>query len=244
MDLIEFRNHNNHGSRHPWELARSRFVISQLKKLQLVKPRVLDIGSGDAWLADQIWQALPSIESIVCCDSAYQDSDRRTLKSMRSTPLTFVTEIPKQKFDLILLCDVLEHIQEDGQFLKMLVEHHLSPNGFILITVPQWPGLYTQHDRILQHFRRYRLRQLQNLIDLSGLQTQKRGQIFLIPLLIRCLEKLREGNASAQQQIQGWRGGKIMTNFLTALLSVDCGLGVALGVLPGLSAWCICQKSS
>jgi hypothetical protein len=59
-----------------------------------------------------------------------------------------------EMFDTILYIDVLEHIEDDlGEMRAALA--HLSPKGKIVVLSPAYPGLYTEFDRSLGHYRRY-----------------------------------------------------------------------------------------
>ncbi len=68
-------------------------------------------------------------------------------------------------FDLVVAFDVIEHVKEDVESLKKL-RSTLKPNGKMVMTVPAFPFLWSKHDEIHHHFRRYTRPQLtQNLRD-------------------------------------------------------------------------------
>ena len=61
---------------------------------------------------------------------------------------------PDELFDTILYIDVLEHIEDDlGEMRQALA--HLKATGKIVVLSPAQPGLYTEFDRALGHYRRY-----------------------------------------------------------------------------------------
>ncbi|HEY3198479.1 MAG TPA: class I SAM-dependent methyltransferase [Nitrospirales bacterium] len=64
-----------------------------------------------------------------------------------------------QGFDLIVLLDVLEHIDDDCAALRAL-RKRLNPNGWLVVTVPAYPVLWGHHDEIHHHKRRYTLKTL------------------------------------------------------------------------------------
>ena len=57
-------------------------------------------------------------------------------------------------FDLVVVLDVLEHVEDDRASLESLLRL-TKPGGYLLLTVPTHPFLWGQHDRRLHHVRRY-----------------------------------------------------------------------------------------
>lgn len=72
-----------------------------------------------------------------------------------------------RKFDMIVLLDVMEHLDDDAAALSAL-RARLKPGGWLLITVPAYPFLWSRHDELHHHKRRYVARDLRHLIDVSG----------------------------------------------------------------------------
>lgn len=75
---------------------------------------------------------------------------------------------PRQPYDLILLCEVLEHMDDDAGLLRRM-RQALKPDGWIVVTVPADPGLWSDGDVFSGHVRRYTRRQLEDLILSAGL---------------------------------------------------------------------------
>jgi 2-polyprenyl-3-methyl-5-hydroxy-6-metoxy-1,4-benzoquinol methylase len=67
-------------------------------------------------------------------------------------------------YSIVTLFDVLEHIKDDRAAIKA-VEDLLEPGGAAFITVPAFRWLWTEHDEILHHYRRYTLGSLRDLIS-------------------------------------------------------------------------------
>lgn len=70
-------------------------------------------------------------------------------------------------FDLVVMLDVLEHVEADGESL-VRVAGLLKPGGHLLITVPAFSFLWSNHDVFHHHFRRYRRRPLRRLVEGAG----------------------------------------------------------------------------
>ena len=91
----------------------------------------------------------------------------------------------ESRFDLIVMLDVLEHIDDDIASLARL-RAMLKPGGKILITVPALPWLWSKHDEIHHHKRRYSSRTLSDALRRAQLDPVKIGffNSLLLPLAI------------------------------------------------------------
>ena len=79
----------------------------------------------------------------------------------------------KNKYDIIFLLDVLEHIDNDGEFLQSC-HFHLKKDGYLVINVPSMSFLFSKYDTAVGHLRRY------NKKELMGLLLEKNFKIFSI----------------------------------------------------------------
>ena len=67
-------------------------------------------------------------------------------------------DLPPESFDVVLLTDVLEHIEDDVESAKTALGL-LRPGGLVVATVPAYQWLYSPRDVQHHHFRRYGKRQ-------------------------------------------------------------------------------------
>jgi SAM-dependent methyltransferase len=88
-------------------------------------------------------------------------------------------------FDVILLCDVLEHIEDESAFLQS-VKFHLAESGSLLINVPAHRYFFSDYDRAAGHVRRYSLRSLVEVAQRNGfkLRSSTYWGFPLVPLLL------------------------------------------------------------
>ena len=89
------------------------------------------------------------------------------------------------RFDLLLLFDVLEHIDNESGFLES-VKFHLARSGVLLINVPANQFLYSDYDRAAGHIRRYSIDQLAQVAEQNGLKARSFTYwgLPLVPLLL------------------------------------------------------------
>lgn len=78
-------------------------------------------------------------------------------------------EIPfgDTRFDLVVMTDVLEHLDDEAGTLQAL-HARLRPGGWLVLTVPAFQWLWSGHDAALHHRRRYRAGRLRNLARAAG----------------------------------------------------------------------------
>jgi SAM-dependent methyltransferase len=74
----------------------------------------------------------------------------------------------KERFDLVYLTEVLEHIPDDLGLLRFLRDNVIGENGYFIITVPAHRLLYSPFDKNAGHIRRYDKRSLISLIENGG----------------------------------------------------------------------------
>jgi SAM-dependent methyltransferase len=98
-----------------------------------------------------------------------------------------------QDFDLILMSDVLEHLDDDVAALRAL-RHRLKPSGCILATVPAMQWLWSGHDQAHHHRRRYSARTLHRVAQAGGLDVVYLGyfNFILFPVVagVRLAQRL------------------------------------------------------
>jgi SAM-dependent methyltransferase len=87
----------------------------------------------------------------------------------------------RERFDLILLFDVLEHIADEDAFLTAL-RFHLAPAGKVILNVPAGPWAYSAYDRAAGHVRRYSARSLRDTMGRNRLEVA-RWSYWGFPLL-------------------------------------------------------------
>jgi len=100
------------------------------------------------------------------------------------------------RFDLIFLFDVLEHIADEDRFLSALL-YHLAPAGKLVVNVPAGQWAYSAYDRAAGHVRRYSIHSLTDVARRNRLQIIRWtywGLPLLLPLLLRKLWLLGSHN--------------------------------------------------
>jgi SAM-dependent methyltransferase len=127
------------------------------------KPRILDFGAGTGTIAERVTELG---YDVTCLEP--DDTLRALLGELRlatvADPEAAATLAP---FDVIYAVNVIEHIADDVAALTQLHDL-LRPGGKLVIFVPAFPMLYSEMDRRIGHFRRYRLKALKSVTERAG----------------------------------------------------------------------------
>lgn len=259
MDLVEAKARGFESAvRHPWEQARLSLVDQLIERHVRLQPgdTVFDIGCGDTFVAEQLARRHPGVQ-FNAVDSNFTPELIHDLQARLTVPnvslFTAIETVPVSKpAALVLLMDVIEHVPDDVAFLDgILRSAFVGGETRFLITVPSFQALFSSHDRVLGHYRRYSGATLRVLFRRVKLRCEASGYLFASLLPVRVLQVLRErvaGSRSTSTDLATWGGGPAKARTLAALLTLDGRLALALtriGIrIPGLSNFAICRKSA
>jgi len=89
------------------------------------------------------------------------------------------------RFDFIVMFDVLEHIDDEDQFLQAVL-FHLAPGGHLVVNVPAGQWLYSAYDQMDGHKRRYSIRALERVAERNGYALVRSSYwgLPLVPLIM------------------------------------------------------------
>ena len=243
MDLLDASLPDD--ARHPWEKARYAFFSDALARHgALSRPlKVLDVGAGDGWFARRLATRHPGA-AVTCVDSNYP------VATQEIAGIRYLRELPPDRFDLLVMLDVLEHVEHDRAFLRALVEERMAPGARLLFSVPAWQSMYSEHDRALKHFRRYSPASATNVLEAMGLRILEKGGLFhslLAPRGITCaLERLGKRGEVKAEEAARWNAPRWVTSLVDGALAVDGAISRAASrrgiALPGLSFWAFAEK--
>jgi SAM-dependent methyltransferase len=262
MDLVEATARDfQAGPRHPWERARLNAVVALIERHAPLKPGdvVLDVGCGDTFVVEQLARIYPQVE-YHAVDTAFTDDVVEHLRTrLRDTSvhlhrsLDDVHDRHVADVAIVLLMDVMEHVPDDGAFLDDVVSRRfVSRNTRFMVTVPSYEWLFSSHDRLLGHYRRYSTAALRRQLESAGLTITEHGRFFASLLPMRVLQTVRErllnGRHAPATGLTTWGGGEVAARAIAAVLSVDVRLSMVLsraGIhVPGLSNFAVCRKSA
>jgi SAM-dependent methyltransferase len=184
---------------HWWFQGRSRIVAALIERFRPQGRegalRLCDIGCGTGANLKmlcgfgKVWGVEP-------------DQDARELSSGLSDATIYPGGLPdelpfnQERFDVITLTDVLEHVEQDQASVKCCAKL-LAPGGIIVATVPAYQWLWTRRDEHHRHYRRYTLPSFRKLFDEAGLEVELvsycNSLLFPFMFTLRMADKIRKG---------------------------------------------------
>jgi tRNA1(Val) A37 N6-methylase TrmN6 len=253
MDLVE--SDFSITQRHPWELSRFSIVSSLIKRFNKTekKIQILDIGSGDAYVAHKFTEVINAECS--CVDIRYtKELIDKISKVYNNSSLNLYSSLDQvnsdEGIDIVTLLDVIEHVPDDVQLIKEVLDYkQIHKDTLIIITVPAYQSLFSNHDHLLKHYRRYNMKMLENTIEKSGLEMVYGGYFFMSLIPPRVLEVIKEKISSKPpeelQHLGNWDKSRWITETICFVLRMDYYLGEGFRKLriniPGLSSFAICK---
>ncbi|MEP6483548.1 MAG: class I SAM-dependent methyltransferase [Rudaea sp.] len=232
MDVKEARLLRGKASDHWYYRNKARAVESLVGGA--VKT-VLDVGAGSGFfsrhligrsLADEAW----------CVDINYA-AESDIVENGRN--IHFRKAIPDVASDLVLLMDVLEHVDDDVGLLRESVAH-ASPDAMVLISVPAFQFLWSGHDVFLEHKRRYTLKSIEAVARDAGLRVVRGcyffATVFPAAALLRLPRKLIGSTIEPASDLRPHSA--IVNTALNALLAAELPVFKANRAF-GLTAFCV-----
>lgn len=224
---------------HHWYYRSKSKAMKQLIE-NVTASKILDIGAGSGFFSKQILMH-SSAKEATCVDISYE-FDKDDLVSNKV--ISFRRSVEYYEADLVLLMDVLEHVDDDIGLLQSYIDKVPSGAHF-LISVPAFQFLWSTHDIYLEHKRRYRLEEIESIVGKSGLNVLYGkyyfGMVFPLAAIVRLFEKLkfrRPEDIRSQLQLHHPLINSALTSICDAELSI-----LKNNRFAGLTAFVLAVKS-
>jgi SAM-dependent methyltransferase len=182
--------------RHWWYRGRRRVIRAELERLPLpAGAEILDAGCGSGRTM-QLLAAYGTVSGIELSEPAAEVARAR---GVGEVVIGRLEELPwpEQSFDLITCLDVIEHTPDDRATLAELLRV-CRPGGYLLVTVPAYPRLWSVHDEANHHYRRYSRTALRSAALQAGWELERMSSfnsMLLAPAAAVRLSRRRRARA-------------------------------------------------
>jgi SAM-dependent methyltransferase len=175
MERVVYRQMAELDQRHWWYRAR-REVIAALIRRRVRPPanaHILEIGCGTGHNLAMLG-AFGHVDALELDEEMRGFAEQRLGRSVMSAPLPEMAGVPDRSYDLIGAFDVIEHIDDDHASVASIAAK-LKPGGKFVMTVPAHQWMWSAHDVVNHHKRRYSKAGLRGLIEGSPLRLEAIG---------------------------------------------------------------------
>lgn len=237
MDLKETGLLEMNINDHWYYASKAKAMTHLLKEVAPVK--VLDVGAGSGFFSRYLLSNTDACEAW-CVDTSYK-TDFGECEAGKA--VYYRRRVDKIDADLVLLMDVLEHVDKDVDLLKKYVDKVPSGSRF-LISVPAFQLLWSGHDDFLEHKRRYTLKQVKGVVQNAGLEVKLGsyyfGMVFPIAALLRISQRTCSNKTPVRSQLT------MHHPVVNKALKFICGLEVPFvrsNCMVGLTVFCLANKA-
>jgi SAM-dependent methyltransferase len=234
MDRSIYDHMVDHDQTHWWYTARRRILAAFIAREIVLPPdaRILEIGCGTGHNVPML-RAFGTVDATELDDAAREVATARLGIDIVSASLPELDGIAERHYDLVAILDVIEHVEDDRAGLTAIARR-LRPGGSVLITVPAHQWMWSAHDTLNHHYRRYSKKRLAALVAGAGLELQRISYFnsLLFPLAIA---------AQLASKATGGKGGdnkrppRGVNRLFDRLFGVEAYLLGRIPLPPGLS---------
>ncbi|MBB5693403.1 class I SAM-dependent methyltransferase [Muricoccus pecuniae] len=181
---------------------------------------VADVGAGSGFFSRILLSRGADRATLI--DPGYPEDRDETHEGK---PLRFRRHGDASDASLVLMMDVLEHVEDDVGLAREYISS-ARPGTRFIITVPAFQWLWSGHDEFLEHFRRYDLRQISDVLTRAGLRVDGGRYLYglLMPLVMasRLPQRLLGRKSEPKSQMREF--GPVMNTAFAAVCAAEAVL--------------------
>lgn len=186
------------GESHPIDVASRRNAIEEVRKaVRTSSPVIMEIGCSSGFLIHELVAEFPS--ACVIGADVVKAPLYRLATRLPGVPLMrfdlLHCPLPDQSVDVLIMLNVLEHIEDDVRALERAF-NVLKPGGVLIVEVPAGKSLYDSYDAELQHFRRYAASELADKLTSVGFSLSRRSHLGFLLFPAFAIVKLKNKRAA------------------------------------------------
>ena len=185
--------------KHWYGKNRNTLLYDLVAKHVKLDQKILEIGCGTGTILKDLSIKGFSVTGIEPTTTGFNACIEKNLNVQKK----FLDEYyPEDKFDVILLFDVLEHIEDDLEALHHIHNYLLKDNAVLIMSVPSSPSLWSQLDVDVFHFRRYSFKSLSKKLKTANFEIQywRRWVTLLYPIVFLHRKIINSGFKNENQK--------------------------------------------
>lgn len=232
--------------KHFWHRNRKYLVSKLIKKYKGKKFHGVDVGCGNGSIISAMENLFPE-SKWSGIDGHLQgliNTRKRSSKvRLEWQDITKLKNLGSHKYDVAVILDVLEHLDEPEKVLKTL-SPQLNKDAIVIATVPADQKLWSDRDVFLGHRKRYSVCDLKLLFERTGYEVLKTNYCFshlYFPAWL--FRKILSSNSSGKKvEEEELKVRPVVNPLMTSLGKLEMNLSLNVKLPVGTSAWCIAKR--
>jgi ubiquinone/menaquinone biosynthesis C-methylase UbiE len=228
-----------------WFLSRRDAIVKILQSTGKDK-KILDIGcAGGALIKDLTDKGFTVVHGLDFSNDAVNHCKAKGLENVFVMD-AHSTSFDDETFDFLIASDSLEHLEHDETAL-LEWKRILKGNGKLIVFVPAYNFLWSDHDWVNQHFRRYSRKDLRKKITVAGFYIEKISfwnfSLFFPTAFLRIAQSLFiNKNSTASKKDQIVKFNPFINQLLFSLLKFENNIFRIIGLPIGVSIYALARK--
>jgi len=192
MRLEELEKMHRLEDQYWWFVGRRRLLRNLIQRYAPDAHVILDVGCGTGGTLS----VLEDLGTVVGADLSEDALGFCRQRGLRCLVCSCAEDLAfaDGTFDAAVCADVFEHLEDDEKGFSEVLRI-LRPGGIVVVTVPAYPWLWSEHDEALSHKRRYMAGELRERLSRAGAEVLRISHdvsfVFPVVLAVRLLNRLR-----------------------------------------------------
>lgn len=241
MDPALYGTLNEAERYHWWMVARREILMRFLSRRLPAGATLIEIGCGTGYLLDRARDRY-RVTGLDSSPEAVEICRAKGLADVHAGAIPDPPPGPPRRFDAVLLLDVIEHLDDDRAALDFAAGL-LAPGGLLVVTVPAFMFLWSEHDELAHHKRRYTAGRLRAALEGAGWRIERltyfNSLLFPVAVLAHAWHRLRGGARRAHHY--EFRPGPV-NSALRAVFAAEGPLLDAVSFPVGVSVLCAARR--
>ena len=226
MDRALYEAHAALESEHWWFVGRRRIIEAVLDQWVPSRDgaRALDVGCGTGGMLTLLADRAETVglePDAFAFDCAARHAEAAVVRG--AVP----DDVPRDaSFDLVTAFDVLEHLVDDAAAVDAMVAA-ARPGGHIVVTVPAMQWLWSDHDVVNHHHRRYNRAELVDVLEASGLRVEHASYfntvLFPLAVMARLAGRFVRRDRPARSDLELELPSRTVNRILTTVFGAERG---------------------
>ena len=171
MDPAYAAVHAEEDRAHWWFLGRRAVILAEMaRRLPAGRARMAELGCGSGGMLEALSRFGTAVG--VETDATLRARAQERGLDVRAGALPDAIPLHPGRWDAVCLFDVLEHVDDEAGALAAC-RRLLVPGGRLFVTVPAYAWLWSRHDDLLGHRRRYTARALRQVAERAGFTVER-----------------------------------------------------------------------